>query len=232
MPQGKSRLQRRILLLTSHFIRPDDDAQVTVSRSGRQGALLSLPFPAACEDTVAQGDFGKWLVKNIDCCMKIAEDLGLGVNRMEDIILVTGRHLARSWVNVIFSESRGGAQLSFVVRTSGNSGVHLEGRSATGGDLKLGPNGEVSFCTVFWLHLIMRIHGLDTRYQDLPENQCVFIRGYRVIRILNIWPRLRGLAGPSSDMHDPGPESDTHLALQSIPAETDVSNTSRFFPSF
>jgi len=164
MRQGKLRFERGIPLLTSHFIRPDDNAQVTVSCSGRQGALLSLPFPAACEDTVAQGDFGKWLVKNIDCCMKIAEDLGLGVNRMEDIILVTGRHLARSWVNVVFSESRGGAQLSFAVRTSGNSGVRLEGRSATGGDVKLGPSGEVSFCTIFWLHLIMRIHGLDTRY--------------------------------------------------------------------
>jgi len=139
-------------LLTSHCIRPDDDAQVTVSCSGRQGALLSLPLSAACEDTAAQGDFGKWLVKNIDCCMQVAENSGLGVNRMEDIILVTGRHLARSWVNVVFSESRGGTQLSFIVQTAGNSGVHLEERSATGGDLKLGPSGEVVFCTIFRLH--------------------------------------------------------------------------------
>ena len=48
------------------------------------------------------------------------------------------------------------------------------------------------------------------------------------MRILNIWPRLRGLAGPSSDMHGPGPESDTHLELLSIPAGTDVSNASSF----
>jgi len=164
MPQGKLGFEHEFPFLTSHFIRPDDDAQVTVSCSGRQGALLSLPFPAACEDTVAQGDFGKWLVKNIDCCMQVAEDLGLGVNRMEDIILVTGRHLARSWVNVVFSESRGGAQLSFVVQASGNSGVHLEERSATGGDLKLGPSGEVGFCTIFRLHLLIKIHWLDIRY--------------------------------------------------------------------
>jgi len=131
--------------------------------------------------------------------MKVAEDLGLGVNRMEDIILVTGRHLARSWVNVVFSENRGGEQLSFVVQASGNSGVHMEERSATGGDLKLGPSGE-----------------------NLPENQCVFVRGFRVVRILNIWPRLRGLAGPASDMPEPDidPGSDTGLELMSIPAET------------
>ena len=94
--------------------------------------------------------------------MKVAEDLGLGVNRMEDIILVTGRHLARSWAGVVFSESRGGAQLSFVVQATGNSGVHLEERSATGGDLKLGPSGEVGLRTIFRPHPIMRIHGLDT----------------------------------------------------------------------
>ena len=164
MPQGKLGFKRGFSLLTSHSIRPDDDAQATVSCSGTQGALLSLPFPAACEDTVAQGDFGKWLVKNIDCCMRVAEALGLGVNRMEEIILVTGRHLARSWINVVFSESRVGAQLSFVVRVSGDSGVHLEERSATGGDLKLGPGGEVGLRTIFTLHLVMRIHGIDTRY--------------------------------------------------------------------
>jgi hypothetical protein len=125
--------------------------------------LLSLPFPAACEDAVAHGDFGKWLIRNIDCCMKVAEYLGLGVNRMEDIILVTGRHLARSWINVVFSESRAGAHLSFVVRVSGDSGVRLEERSVTGGDLKLGPSGEVGLRSIFRLHLLMRIHGLDIR---------------------------------------------------------------------
>jgi len=107
MPQGKLGFERGFSLLKPHSIRPDDDSQVTVSCSGKQGALLSLPFPAACEDTIAQGDFGRWLAKNIDCCMKVAEDLGLGVNRMEDIILVTGRHLARSWINVAFSDTRG-----------------------------------------------------------------------------------------------------------------------------
>ena len=53
-----------------------------------------------------------------------------------------------------------------------------------------------------------------------------------MVRILTIWPRLRALAGPSSDMHDPETESDVHLELQGIPAETDVSNSSHYFPSF
>jgi hypothetical protein len=126
-------------------MRPDDDTQVTFSCSGRQGALLYLPFPAEQEDTIAFGDFGRWIVKNIHDCMRFAEERGLGVNRMEDIILVTGRHLAKSWVRAVFSDSRGGAQASFVVKVSDDSVVRLEERSMSGAQLKFGPSGQVGF---------------------------------------------------------------------------------------
>ena len=53
----------------------------------------------------------------------------------------------------------------------------------------------------------------------------MFIRGYRVVRILNIWPILRGLAGPSPDLPEPEPEPDTHLQVIGIPADNDVSNS-------
>jgi len=129
-----------------HLFRPDD---VTFSCSGRQGALLCLPFPADLEETVAHGDFSKWIVKNIDDCLRVAEDLGCGISRMEDIVLVTGRHLARSWISVAFSESLGGSQVSFKVRASGDSNVHLEERDVRGGELKFGPSGEVSFHRIF-----------------------------------------------------------------------------------
>jgi hypothetical protein len=122
---------------------------VTVTCSGRQGTLLSLPFAAEREDTIALGDFGKWLLKHVDDCMKIADDLGLGVDRMEDIILVTGRHLARSWVSALFSGCRAGAQVSFLAQVSGHSGVRLQERSATGGDLRIGPRGEVRLFVPF-----------------------------------------------------------------------------------
>ena len=83
------------------------------------------------------------MLENIDACFKVATDLGCGVNRMEDIILVTGCHLARSWVNVAFSENRGGAQVSFGVQVYGSSGVHFDEQNMSGRGLKLGPSGEV-----------------------------------------------------------------------------------------
>ena len=106
--------------------------------------MLSLPLPAQHEDTIALGDFGRWIVKNIDHWFAFAENLGLGINRMQDIILVTGRHCARSWVNAAFSEGQGGSEISFGVRVSGVSNINIEQRQVRGGArLKLGPNGEV-----------------------------------------------------------------------------------------
>ncbi|KAI0293758.1 hypothetical protein BC826DRAFT_366579 [Russula brevipes] len=59
--------------------------------------------------------------------------------------------------------------------------------------------------------------------KDLPENQCVFIRGFRVARTLKILPKhLKAAADPpqDSDGNDYEPERE----LISIPAATTVKN--------
>ena len=123
--------------------RPEDDSEVTFSCYGKQGALLSLPVPAQGEDTVAFGDFGKWMIKHIDSWFAFARGLGLGISRMEDIILVTGRHLTKSWVNVAFTQRRRDSGVSFDVQVSSHGRVALEQQYVHGGDLKLGPTGRV-----------------------------------------------------------------------------------------
>ena len=117
---------------------------------------MYLPFLAERQDTLVRGDFGNWMLQNIDACFKVAEDLGCGVNRMEDIILVTGLHRARSWVNVAFSENRAGAQISFGIRLSGNSGVHFDEEYVSGRGLKLGPSGAVSICIMLSPHPMIK----------------------------------------------------------------------------
>jgi hypothetical protein len=131
-----------------HKCRPEDDSQVTFSCNGKQGALLSLPVPAQGQDTVAFEDFGKWMVKHIDAWFAFARGLGLGINRMEDIILVTGRHVTKSGVNVTFTQRCPDAGVSFDVQVSGHSHVFLEQEYVRGGDLKLGPTGRVWICTI------------------------------------------------------------------------------------
>jgi hypothetical protein len=110
---------------------------------------LSLPVPAQGEDTIAFGDFGKWMIKHIDAWFAFARGLGLGIDRIEDIILVTGRHLTKSWVNVAFTQRRRDTGVSFDVQVSSHGHVSLEQQYVRGGDLKLGPTGRVVWLCTF-----------------------------------------------------------------------------------
>jgi hypothetical protein len=116
-----------------------------------RGALSYLPFDANREETTALGDFKKWILKHMDDCFKVAEAFGCGVDHMGDIILVTGRHLARSWINVAFSGGSRGAQVSFKVQVTRDLHLDLEERDVGGAELKLGPSGEVRLLHNFYL---------------------------------------------------------------------------------
>jgi hypothetical protein len=83
------------------------------------------------------------MVTHIDAWFSFTRSLGLGVDKMEDIILVTGRHLTKSWINVAFNMRRRDAGVSFNAQVSNDSNVHLERGYVHGGELKLGPSGRV-----------------------------------------------------------------------------------------
>ncbi|KAH9968490.1 hypothetical protein BGW80DRAFT_655413 [Lactifluus volemus] len=119
---------------------------------------------------------------------------------MEDIILVTGRDLASSWTNVVFSENQGGEQVSFGVQVTG-----------------------ISSCNVQWQVPLEDIRGVAVNCgpsgQNLPEDQCIFVRGFRVRRRFRIIPRLRAAAEPTLDPDRD--EDDFDEQLISTPLETD-----------
>ena len=114
----------------------------------KAGAILSLPVLAQRQDTLLQGDFGKWIVNHIDLWFAFTRGLGLGITRMEDIVLVTGCHLATSWANIAFSEGCGEEQVSFGVRVSGVSDVEwwFPPEEIQGAASNLGPSGRVGIC--------------------------------------------------------------------------------------
>ena len=113
---------------------------------------MSLPVPAQCEDTIARGDFGKWITRHIDSCFAFSRRLGLGVGQMEDIVLVTGRHRTRSWTNVAFNEDQIDAKVTFGVQVTNDVSVtvnwQVSRRNIQGAMLSQGPSGEVC-STVF-----------------------------------------------------------------------------------
>ncbi|KAH9053796.1 hypothetical protein EDB87DRAFT_158791 [Lactarius vividus] len=95
---------------------PDEIPKVTFSCPMREGAVLCLPIEATKENTVVGVDFGKWIIKHIDRWFAWAQNLGLDIDRMEDIVLVTGTHRTRSWTNVAFPGGQEYAQASFGAR--------------------------------------------------------------------------------------------------------------------
>jgi len=115
----------------------------------QQGAVLFLPVDAKRQDTVARGDFGKWMIGHIDCWFTFAQRLGLGLEKMEEVILVTGFHLTRSWINIAFLGCHPDARVSFGVDVDDADGpeVDIKWRLSPdrkrGAELSRGPYGKV-----------------------------------------------------------------------------------------
>ena len=130
------------------FIRPEEADQASFScRERRGGAVLSLPVEAQRQDTRARGDFGKWMLKRIDRWFAFAKGLGLGINQMEEIILVTGCDTTRSWANVTFLEGRMNGQASFGVRVDQARDININWQFSPGkiqgAVCNWGPEGKV-----------------------------------------------------------------------------------------
>ncbi|KAI0293408.1 hypothetical protein BC826DRAFT_381343 [Russula brevipes] len=169
-----------------------DSAQLSFSCTRRQGAILALPLPARYKDTAARGDFAKCITKHIDEWFAFAQECGSGISRREDIILVTGCHLAKSWANIAFQDRH--EKVTFGVQVSGG---HVEWQftpeGARGVAFNLGPSG-----------------------QNLLEDQCIFVRGFRVTRFMGILPRLQGAAGPARIPGDDNPDAAAQIISISV----------------
>ena len=87
-------------------------------------------------------------MRHIDNWFIFARELGLGIQQMEEIILVTGCDLTRSWTNIAFLEGRGDAQVLFRVEVGGpasDNSVNFQfsPENAQGAVLRQGPEGMV-----------------------------------------------------------------------------------------
>ena len=106
-------------------------------------------------DTLARSDFSEWIVKHIDRCFAFVRRLGLGIEQMEEIILVTGCDHTRSWSNVAFLGGQVDARASFGTKVldalDGSIGIQYSPGHVEGALLNQGPEGKVR-CSVRLLH--------------------------------------------------------------------------------
>ena len=89
------------------------------------GAFLNIPHDGHREDVIRTKMFEDFIRDNIDSWFTYARLQGLGVQRMEDIILVTGCSLVTSWAAGAFPDKTTDARISLVTQALDNGGVNF-----------------------------------------------------------------------------------------------------------
>jgi len=79
-------------------------------------------YPIPCQPSIAiyslKKTLVKWIVTHIDLWYAFTRRLGLGITRMEDIVLVMGCDLTRSSTNIAFLQGCGEARVAFGVHVT------------------------------------------------------------------------------------------------------------------
>ncbi|KAH9998748.1 hypothetical protein BJV77DRAFT_710152 [Russula vinacea] len=146
-------------------ITPDDAEGVTYTFRNR-GALLSLPNGGRHEDVIRTKAFEDYIRDHVVSWYTWAQKNKLGVERMEELILVSGCTLVTSWAAAVLVDNTMKAEISLASRTLSN--------------------GEASFV---WSNnqgaVVYHNSRFDPQNPPTAWDQCVFIRGFRAKRVLS-----------------------------------------------
>jgi len=92
-----------------------------------RGALLFLPHGARTEDVIRTELFEDYIRDNVDSWLRWSRREGLPVEKVEDLILVTGYTLATSWAAAAFDGTKSRAcdatKISLEVQKSDGGGT-------------------------------------------------------------------------------------------------------------
>jgi hypothetical protein len=140
-----------------------DIGQTYKCRARCRGALLLLPHGGRREDVIRTRVFEEYYRDNVGSWFDWSREIGLPVERMEDLVLVTGCTLATSWARASFDNLTTPVDASITLHAQRfvHGGAHFIWSNARGNvvyhNSHQGPNVE----------------------QPLPHNQCVFFQGFR-----------------------------------------------------
>jgi hypothetical protein len=86
------------------------------------GALLSLPHDGYRQDVIRTKVFEDYIRDHVVSWFDWSKRTGLGVERMEDLILVTGCTMVTSWGAIAFVDQSQEAEISLAVQALPNGG--------------------------------------------------------------------------------------------------------------
>ncbi|KAI0249449.1 hypothetical protein BJV78DRAFT_695952 [Lactifluus subvellereus] len=176
---------------------PAGDKSVSY-RCRKLGAFLSVPHDGLRQDVVRTKAFEDYIRDHIDTWFNVAQRNRLDVQRMEDIILVSGCTLVTSWAVAAFLDNTLDAEISLGTQAVENGGANFQWRIA----------GEISAG-------VERKNSLQQSTGNPSQNQCVFIRGFRAKRILFYTALLKAAAEPLPD--DPDNRREDEIQVTRVP---------------
>ena len=110
--------------------------QMYQCRAQHRGALLSLPHKGHRKDVIPMKLFQDYIRDNVDKWFRWSKKMKLPVERMEDLILVTGCTLVTSWAAAAFdghmSVDSDATTISLEVRKSDDGGAQYFWRNIRG----------------------------------------------------------------------------------------------------
>ncbi|KAI0278249.1 hypothetical protein BC826DRAFT_927183 [Russula brevipes] len=185
------------------------------------GAVLYLPAKGDREDVLRTKVFEDYIRDNVGSWFAWSQKNGLGVERTEDLILVTGCTLAKSWAIAAFCDPTTESKVSLSVQSQSDGRESFTWRNVHGSVMNgNSPHDPVRFFVYFYSSCI-DLACIETNPQPAP-NQCVFIKGFRAKRVLFWTTTLRAAAEPLPD--DPDNRDEDEIQVTSVPYAPNVSS--------
>jgi hypothetical protein len=186
---------------------------------------LYLPAEGVREDVLRTKVFEDYIRDNVASWFAWSQKNGLGVERMEDFILVTGCTLAKSWAIAAFCDPTAESKVSLSVESHRDGRASFTWRNIHGSVMNDNSRHDpVRFFFYFYFYSpCIDLACIENNPQPAP-NQCVFVKGFRAKRVLFWTTTLRAAAEPLPD--DPDNRDGDEIQVTSVPYAPKVSSSS------
>jgi hypothetical protein len=212
--------------------------KVSFSVSDECGAILATPDSIRSRDARNRRHYERYMVHNIECWHAVTERIGYPV-RLEDLMLVTGVDLTKSWSTAVFTERQiegaVGLEVDYATVGSLKWASRFRWRNTHGAQVNWGPQPEQDMTYISSGESWDRQSTFTTSTPSLAdslslanrkEDQAIFIRRLRVKkRVLFRGLKIQANAKPE-DLGDDDPDSSdgsgSLFTIDRSPEHTDV----------
>jgi hypothetical protein len=147
----------------------------------------------------------------------------MGVERMEDLILVTGCTLVTSWAAAVFVDNNMEAEVSLASRSLSNSFVWSKVRGPVlYHNSRFDPVSSPDYVCSARTYFFSLLYGKQNPSSGTTPDQCVYIKGFRARRGFFRIKHIRAAAEPLPD--DPDNRREDEIQVTQVPGVPKVSN--------